>query len=76
VTPLSTPVVSPRSYTGVVVRLRLLLEDEDGRRHEAVLFIPNERYDGVRVLELFEQHRMAGTTRVVNVTDAGTEEVL
>ena len=53
-----------------VVRLRLLLEAEDGRRLEAILVIPRARYDGLRVLELFEEHRMAGTTRVVGVSEA------
>ncbi len=51
-----------------VIRLRLLLEGEDGQRLEAILAIPGERYDGLRVLELFEQHRLAGTTRVVGIS--------
>jgi len=55
--------------SGAVVRLRLLLEAEDGRRCEALLAIPRARYDGSRVLELFEQYRMAGTTRVVGVSE-------
>lgn len=50
-----------------VVRLHLTLEAEDGTRTEALLEVPRERYDGERVLELFERHRMAGTTRVVEV---------
>jgi hypothetical protein len=33
----------------------------------AILEIPKASYDGVRVLELFEQHRMAGTTKVVQL---------
>jgi hypothetical protein len=38
---------------------------EDGS--SAILKIPKARYDGVPVLELFEQHRMAGTTKVVQL---------
>jgi hypothetical protein len=52
-----------------VVRLRLVLEAEDGSRSEAVLAIPKARYDGLRVLELFERHHMAGTTRILSVSE-------
>jgi len=52
-----------------VVRLRLVLKAEDGSRSEAVLAIPKARYDGLRVLELFERHRMAGSTRIVSVRE-------
>lgn len=61
----------PRSAPSVasVVRLRLILQQHDGTRTEAVLAIPKARYDGVRVLELFERHRMAESTRVVSVKE-------
>lgn len=55
---------------GPVVRLRLLLEEEDGRRFVGILAIPRERYDGLRVLELFERHRLAGSTRVVEIRES------
>ncbi len=53
-----------------MVRLRLLLEEEDGRRFVGILAIPRERYDGLRVLELFERHRLAGSTRVVEIRES------
>jgi hypothetical protein len=61
--PRSAPSVAP------VVQLRLILQQDDGTRAEAILAIPKARDDGMRVLELFEQHRMAGTTRVISVLE-------
>jgi hypothetical protein len=57
------------AHTPSVIRLRLTLQQDDGERVEAILAIPTARYDGMRVLELFEQHRMAGTTRVISVLE-------
>jgi hypothetical protein len=48
--------------------VRLLLHFEDGT--EATLAIPKDRYNGVHVLEMFELHRMAGTTRVIAIRQA------
>jgi hypothetical protein len=66
-----SPKVQPRlePQARPVVRLCLLLQAEDGQRCEALLAIPAERYDGLRFLELFEQHRMAGTTRVIGISE-------
>jgi len=55
--------------TAPVVHLRLMLQQDDGTRIEAILAIPEARYDGMRVLELLERHRMAGTTRVISVVE-------
>ena len=54
-----------------VVRLRLTLQHDDGTRAEAILAIPKARYDGMRILEVFERHRMAGTTRVIGMSEIG-----
>ena len=60
---------TPKPSTATVVRLRLAMETEAGQRLEAILAIPRERYDGLRVLEMFHQHRMAGSTRIVRVEE-------
>lgn len=64
--PLSA-VEAGRHYLAPVVRLHLTLEAEGGARTEAILEVPRERYDGLRVIDAFERHRMAGSTRVVAV---------
>lgn len=61
----------PNADLRSVIRLRLVLEAKSGARIEAILEVPRERYDGLRVLEAFEKHRMAGTTRVISVRQEG-----
>lgn len=61
------PAAATMAPTADVLRLRLLLEAEDGRRYEAILAIPRARYDGLRVLELCERHLADRTTRVISI---------
>jgi len=63
----------PPACTGVV-RLRMVLESEDGARTEAILEIPHEPYHDMRVLEMFERHRMAGTSRVISVVQEAPDD--
>jgi TubC N-terminal docking domain len=50
-----------------VVRLRLVFKGEDERYTEAVLTVPREHYDGLRVFELYERHLAERTTRIVRI---------
>jgi hypothetical protein len=53
-----------------VMKLRLTVRLEDGGFCEVDLLVPKERYDGLRVLELFEKHMALGTS-VVSVHTQG-----
>ena len=74
VLPPQAPAVSSIPARAAVVRLRLVEQAEDGRQREAVLAVPCSRYDGLAVLEAFEKHRRAGTTRIVEISEIKEKE--
>jgi len=49
------------------LRFRLDWADSDGRIWEATLMIPRARYDGLRMLRLFQLRRRHGQTRVLKI---------
>jgi hypothetical protein len=65
--PVHEPPRRPETHPAV----RLLLSMENGSA--PILEIPKVSYDGVGVLELFEKHRMAGSTKVTRVEEMDSE---
>lgn len=59
-------VLEERSRGCDSVRLWITIQTKDGPQRVAV-DIPKGKFDGVALLEMFEKHRKAGTTRVINI---------
>jgi len=58
---------SPRVSLTERLRFRLEYADSDGRIWEVTLMIPRARYDGLRMLRLFELRRKYEQTRVLKI---------